>query len=376
MASDYSRSIQLERAPALEQIAELVLITSLFTAGLKLRAPWYDYRWQLALRLAFLSMALTVGLVTGVSLFLLHLPLGAAMVTGAMLAGTDPVLASDVEVDHPFDSNPLRFSLTGEAGFNDGAVFPFIILGLGLLGNHDAGAVGWWWLLRDLLWGTLGGLAIGALLGGSIGSYVLHLRREHQHALGYGLFLVPGLILLSYSVAHLCGAFGFLAAFSAGISLRYLELWERGREVPEDEQEVAIAPSNRKELATNPETAQAYLTQGLLDFSEQLEQIGEAVIVTMVGAILSLSHFPMDAGIWFLLLLFLFIRPISVAIGLIGSPLQIPERALIAWNYAVWLDLLSRISTESWDSRRLGKDTYRINYYRCRALDSSSRTIR
>jgi NhaP-type Na+/H+ or K+/H+ antiporter len=141
----------VREAPVLEQIAELILITSLFTAGLKLRAPWYDYRWRLALRLAFLSMALTVALITGVCVVLLHLPLGAAMVTGAMLAGTDPVLASDVEVDHSFDSNPLRFSLTGEAGFNDGTVFPFITLGLGLLGNHDASAVGWWWLLRDLL---------------------------------------------------------------------------------------------------------------------------------------------------------------------------------------------------------------------------------
>jgi hypothetical protein len=114
---------------------------------------------------------------------------------------------------------------------------------------------------------------------------------------------------------NFAGVYGFLAVFSAGITLRYLELWERGTDLPAQERELAIAPSNREDLATNPETAHAYLTQGLLDFSEQLEQIGEAVIVTIVGAILSLSHFPMDAGIWFLLLLFLFIHPISVAIG-------------------------------------------------------------
>ena len=66
-------------------------------------------------------------------------PCGAAVLLGAILAPTDPVLASDVQVEHPFDSNPLRFSLTGEAGWNDGTAFPFVMLGLGLLGAHDMG---------------------------------------------------------------------------------------------------------------------------------------------------------------------------------------------------------------------------------------------
>ena len=70
-----------------------------------------------------------MALVTGVGVWLLDLPLGAAVLLGAILAPTDPVLASDVQVEHPFDSNPLRFSLTGEAGWNDGTAFPFVMLG-------------------------------------------------------------------------------------------------------------------------------------------------------------------------------------------------------------------------------------------------------
>jgi NhaP-type Na+/H+ or K+/H+ antiporter len=321
----------LKDASAVEHIALLVVITSLFTAGLKLRASWRDYRWRLALRLAFLSMALTVGLITCLGIFLLNLSIGAAVLLGAMLAGTDPVLASDVEVDHPFDPNPLRFSLTGEAGFNDGTVFPFVILGLGLLGNRHIGTVGWRWLLHDLLWGTLGALGIGLLLGGLIGTWVLHLRRVHHQALGYGFLLVPGLILLAYGLGELCGTFGFLAVFSSAIALLYLELQQRGADLPVEEQELAIAPSHRADLATAPETAQAYLAQGLLDFSEQLEQLGEAIIVTITRAILSSSHFPTGAAAWFLPLLFLVIRPIAVMIGLLGSSLRAPERALIAW---------------------------------------------
>ena len=82
-------------------------------------------------------MTLTVALLTGVGVCLLGLPLGAAVLLGAILAPTDPVLASDVQVEHPFDSNPLRFSRTGEARWNDGTAFPFVMLGLGLFGAHD-----------------------------------------------------------------------------------------------------------------------------------------------------------------------------------------------------------------------------------------------
>jgi len=59
----------------------------------------------------------------------------------------------------------LRFSLTGEGGLNDGAAFPFVMLGLGLLGLHDLGTGGWRWIAVDVLWAITGGLAIGATSG-------------------------------------------------------------------------------------------------------------------------------------------------------------------------------------------------------------------
>ena len=62
---------------------------------------------------------------------LFDLPLGAAILLAAMLAPTDPVLASDVQLADPNDRDSVRFSLTGEGGLNDGAAFPFVMLGLG-----------------------------------------------------------------------------------------------------------------------------------------------------------------------------------------------------------------------------------------------------
>src|SRR5919206_497446 len=128
------------------------VLISLFTAGLKLRTALTDHRWRLPVRLAVESMIVTVGLITLVGVVGLGLPLGAAVLLGAILAPTDPVLASDVQVEGPTDQDRLRFGLTGEAGLNDGTAFPFVMLGLGLIGLHELGQAGWRWFAVDVVW--------------------------------------------------------------------------------------------------------------------------------------------------------------------------------------------------------------------------------
>jgi NhaP-type Na+/H+ or K+/H+ antiporter len=168
-----------------ERVTEVAVIVSLFTAGLKLRLPLSDDPWRLTLRLAFMSMALTVGLIAAAGVFFMGLPVGAAVLLGAILAPTDPVLASDVQAAHAHDRDRLRFSLTGEAGLNDGTAFPFVMLGLGLLGLHDIGEYGWRWLAVDVLWAVAGGIAIGGALGTLVGRYVPppdNSRPSHQRS--------------------------------------------------------------------------------------------------------------------------------------------------------------------------------------------------
>lgn len=88
-------------------------------------------------------MTLTVALIAAVGVLGLGLPLGASILLGAILAPTDPVLATNVQVESSLDRDRLRFSLTGEGGLNDGTAFPFVMLGLGLMDLHDLGAWGW-----------------------------------------------------------------------------------------------------------------------------------------------------------------------------------------------------------------------------------------
>ena len=193
----------LDNASGLERLTEIAVIISLFTAGLKLRLPVSDRRWRAAMLLATVAMVLTIAGVAAFAVAALDMPLGAAVLLGALLAPTDPVLASDVQVEHEHDAEPVRFSLTGEAGLNDGTAFPFVMLGLGLMGTHELGAYGWRWLTIDVAWAVVAGLGVGTLCGAGIGKLVLYLRRVHREAVGLDEFLALGLIALSYGIALL-----------------------------------------------------------------------------------------------------------------------------------------------------------------------------
>jgi NhaP-type Na+/H+ or K+/H+ antiporter len=321
----------LQDSALLEHLSEIVVIVSLFSVGLKLRVPIRDPRWRTAFVLAFGSMTLTVALVTIAGVYLLGLPVGGAVLLGAILAPTDPVLASDVQVGDPFDRDPLRFSLTGEAGLNDGTAFPFVMLGLGLLGLHEIGE-GWWrWWAVDVLWAVTAGLGIGTLLGTAVGQLVLYLRRSRREAVGSDDFIAIGLIALSYGVALLCHAYGFLAVFAAGLALRGLEMRHSAGRAPEAVKRAAesslTAPD---ESATHPEQAPAYMTEAVRHVTEQLERIGEIVIVLIVGALLGPGTTSLQA-LGFSAVLLMIIRPVAVMAGLMGQGQSRLERGLLAW---------------------------------------------
>ncbi|HEX2172181.1 MAG TPA: sodium:proton antiporter [Dehalococcoidia bacterium] len=319
----------VDQAPILERLTEVAVLISLFTAGLKLRVPLTDPAWRQAARLAFGSMTITVGLIAVAGVIGLGLPWGAAILLGAILAPTDPVLAADVQVEHPHDRDRLRADLTGEAGLNDGTAFPFVMLGLGLLGLHDIGPFGWKWIAVDVLWAVSGGLAAGALIGTLVGHLVLYLRRNHREAVGLDDFLALGLIGLSYGGALLIHTYGFLAVFAAGVAVRRIERQHSGEEPAPDVKNLEPV-GEAGEIATDPQKAPAYLASAVLTFNEQLERIGEVAVVVLIGALLVSRPFPLEA-IWFVPFLLLVIRPLSVGLGLLGSRTSPLQRRLTAW---------------------------------------------
>lgn len=299
----------ISHSKILERLSEITVIVSLFSAGLKLTLPFSDKRWRLPLNLAFVSMSLTVGLIAIASHYFLMLPWGAAILLGAVLAPTDPVLASDVQVTSPEDQDRLRFSLTAEAGLNDGTAFPFIMLGLGLLGHHELGENGLRWVALDLAWPIAGGLFIGALIGLLIAILAQKVRTRGREIVVLDDFLALSLISLSYGAALAAKAYGFLAVFAAAATIRQLELYM----------------TKKKRNRSSAEMAEAVLV-----FNEQMERICEVVFVITLGAMLSVQ---MLAPKTFLVAgaVFLVIRPLSVFISTSYTKTTFFERSLISW---------------------------------------------
>lgn len=327
--ADVLRPDPYAHAAALRALAEVALLISLFAVGLQLGVPLRDWRWRLPLRLAFVSMAAMVAMVTAISVAWLGLPLGAAVLLGAILSPTDPVLAAGVPSDRGAKPDRLGFSLAGEGGLNDGAAFPFVMLGLGLLGLHELGPGGWRWWSVDLVWATGGGFAIGGLLGAATGRLVVYLRSRHDEAVGLDEFLGLGLLALAYGAAQLGQASGFLAVFAAGLAL------QRVRERPRSGSRPLPAATDSqghsyKTLATHSHHASATMRDSVRGFNEQLEKLAELALVLVVGAMLAYAK-PLPAAWWFVPLLLGVLRPLSVLAATLGERLTRSQRVLIGW---------------------------------------------
>jgi sodium/hydrogen antiporter len=313
----------------LERLSELALLISLFTVGLRLEVPLRDVRWRLPLRLAFVSMAVMVLMVAAVGVWGLGLSLGASILLGAILSPTDPVLASDVTSDLGARPDRMGFSLAGEGALNDGAAFPFVMLGLGLLGVHElgAGALRWWSV--DLLWATSGGFLVGAAVGAASGRLVVWLRSRHAEAVGLDEFLGLGVVGMAYGLAQISLASGLLAVFAAGMAL------QRVRERPAAHtQPLPAATSSEghpyEKLATHPHHASATMRGSVQSFNEQLEKFAEMALVLLVGAMLAYAR-PLPAVWWFVPLLLLVLRPLSASLSTVGEGLTPPQSAMICW---------------------------------------------
>lgn len=319
----------LKQSALLQVLTEAAVLISLFSAGVKMPVPVSFARWRTPMLLATLAMAITVGLVAAFAYYFLDLPLGAGVLLGAILAPTDPVLATDVQIRHPDDRDQLRFTLTCEAGMNDGSAFPFVMLGMGLLGLHELGAYGLQWALVDVLWATVAGVAIGIASGFALAHLSWKLRgAAPRNELLYD-FLGLGLIGVVYGLSVIAHAWGFLAVFFAAVALRQTELKFA-------DAQVAAAPTPNKDMQprdaadnTANETPPT-VSAGALVFKEHLERLSEVLLILMIGGMLFVDSWSWRA-IALALFLFLVARPISVLISLSSTRAVWRMRGMVAW---------------------------------------------
>ncbi len=339
-------NIEVRRAtPWLERLTEVAVVVSLFIGGLRLRAPLWAPPWRAAFLLAGPVMILSIA---GVALFAhlaLGLPAAPALLLGAILAPTDPVLASALAVKDASDRDRLRYGLSGEAGLNDGMAFPFVVFALLWAGHEGPGLWMAGWAAHRLLWAVVIGLAVGFLAGLGVGRMAMTLRRGQPDDAAPNDLLALGLIALSYVVTDLLGGWGFLAAFAAGFGLRRAEI-EVVKDNPHPDAETAEPPEGGEPHAhppaedlvsagvkardlERPAVAAGVLVADALSFGDTAERLLELTLIVLVGACL-VTHWDARA-LPLALVLFFVIRPAAVALCLRRSPTSRPQRLLMGW---------------------------------------------
>ena len=209
-----------------EVLTKVIVVASLMAAGVAIDRPLSWRGWRQVWPLLGITMPLTIGAVALFGWAGLGLAPASAVLLGAALAPTDPVLARSVEVGPPGegDRHDVRFDLTVEAGLNDGLAFPFTHLAVAALGV--AGLGGWTleWLAVDVVWRIAAGVAVGAAVGRLGAWYVFEKSGEGEggEPTHEGLVVI-GATLIAYGLAEAVAGYGFLAVFAAAVAARQRE---------------------------------------------------------------------------------------------------------------------------------------------------------
>ncbi|WP_417307683.1 cation:proton antiporter [Devosia sp.] len=296
----------LESRALTERLTEFVVIIALMGAGLKLERPFSLRGWGVTWRLLAIAMPLSIAATAFLGWWGLGLGLPAALLLGAALAPTDPVLASDVQVGPPGsgDTDEVRFALTSEAGLNDGLAFPFVYLAIGLAGATGGfGAVLGDWFLVDVVFKLTVGIGLGWLGGKAMGYLLFHLPDRAKISRTGDGFVALGITCLAYGSTEIVGGYGFLAVFIAALTLR------------------------------SQERKQHYLGK-MHDFVEELERLVMMVLLVCFGAAIAegsvFSALNLPVILVSLAILFI-VRPIAGWTSLIGHNVPAREKAVISF---------------------------------------------
>jgi sodium/hydrogen antiporter len=317
-------------AHVLRLATETGLMISLFAIGLFLRIPLGDRLWLLPMRLAGPAMVLTVAIIAAFGRY--GLGLGATIILAAALAPTDPVLANELRLRAAGDGEPLRFALSAEGGCNDGAAYPFALLGLSLLNAGPYARIGGLAFAGAVVWGIASSVVIGALLGSAVVSVVTRLRTRYGEALGLEGFFALGLMSVCYGAALFVHGYAFIAVFVAGVALRRKELQATGEKAP-NEALGDVERADPTQVSTNPELAHAYMAESMMSFAVEIERIVELALMLLIGSVVSAywREFLSWEVILPVLAVFFIARPVSAAISLLHSSLSRQQTLLIGW---------------------------------------------
>jgi len=316
---DIDPSFMVSRPKLLETVTEIAVIIALMEAGLKIDRMFDWKSWRITWRLLCITMPLTILLVWLFGWWFGGLVCATALLLGAVIAPTDPVLASDIQVGGPNqgakdeesgkeESEPIkqedevRFSLTSEAGLNDGLAFPFTHLAIFIAGSGFSQELVWSWFATHVLYKIGIGIAFGYFGGRLAGKCLLSIPVYSDHSRAISGLASLALTLILYGITELFAGYGFIAVFVGALALRRFD----------------------------PNHLQHSHLHSYIDSSQR---IITSCMILLFGIVLGLGFLAdvrAEEIISSILIVFL-IRPLAGMIGLAGS--RIPKKEILAISF-------------------------------------------
>lgn len=301
--------IQLQTdAEFLKRLTEFVVIVSVFNCGLKMNRPLQLWAWGITARLIGFLMPISIFATAAVGHWLLGMDWGAAVLLGSILAPTDPVLASEVQLSDVEDVDELRFGLTSEGGLNDALAFPFVYFGLHWLKDNNWDNWFKQWVAVDLIWAIAAGIVMGIVVAKAVVWVDQKIQKRRQADELMEDFVALATILLTYSLTEVVNGYGFLAVFVAGLTV--------GRNYSNSEKRLSE-----------------------LEFTERIEKLLEVGTILLLGTLLRLQPILAFAGDWLIVagLLLFVIRPLGAWISTIGAKSPVEQHRQGLPPIARWL---------------------------------------
>jgi NhaP-type Na+/H+ or K+/H+ antiporter len=303
-----------EHGQIAERLTEFVVIIALMGAGVKIDRPFNWRAWSTTWRLLAVTMPLTIIGAALLGIGVLGAVLPTAILLGAVIAPTDPVLASDIQVTGPTEAeqeevdrarqeDDVRFGLTSEAGLNDGLAFPFTHLAIAVAAAGGFSSLGWLgeWFLVHVLYEIAVGVVMGYITGRLIARVIF--SGPVTTKLGKVMEGTEALAatLITYGVTEVLHGYGFIAVFVAALELRHYE-W----------------------------THEYY--EAIHDYAVMTERLVMAAVLVLFGGAIAGGLFA--ALTWLhvavALVLIFVVRPLAGLVGMVGSPLSWNERLVVS----------------------------------------------
>ncbi len=287
------------------RLSEFGVIISLMGSGLKINRRFTLKNWAIPLKLVFITMIICIGAAAFLGWWAIGLAPASALLLGAALAPTDPVLAADVQVGPPSKKKEdhVRFSLTAEAGLNDGMAFPFTWLAVMMaiyVGSDESWIGEWIW--KDVFFRSIVGIGMGYIFGKALAYLIFYLPEKTKFPKIRDGFVAISSTLIIYGITEVVEGYGFLAVFFAGVTLG------------------------------NYEREHSYHV-ALHDFTDQIERLLMVVLLLLLGGSIVngiLDHLTWHGAIFSLIFLFV-IRPLGSMLAMVGEKVHWKEKITISF---------------------------------------------